>query len=41
MDPKTIAAMTGISYPVVRVLLNKLAKKGLVDSPQRGQWKAA
>jgi len=41
LDPKTIAAATGISGPVVRVLIHKLAKKGLVASPAYGQWMAS
>jgi RecA-family ATPase len=41
MEPKVIAAVTGISYPVVRVLLRKLALRGMVQNPERGHWIAA
>lgn len=41
LDLKSIADRTAISYPVVRVLLHKLAGKGLVQSPRRGLWASA
>jgi RecA-family ATPase len=41
MEPKVIAATTGISYAVVRVLLHRMAKKQLITSPSYGHWKAA
>jgi RecA-family ATPase len=39
--PKVIAEVTGISPMVVRVLLHKMSKKGLITSPQYGKWMAA
>jgi DNA-binding transcriptional ArsR family regulator len=33
-----VAATTGIAYGTVRVILSKLARRGLVTSPERGLW---
>jgi RecA-family ATPase len=38
LTPQLIAAKTGIKYPVTRVLLSRMARRGEVISPSRGAY---